>query len=266
MPFTPSHAVAALPFVRTPLVPAAIAIGAMTPDLPIFLRGIGLRYSAAHTLEWLPVTMLVALALLLVWRCVLRPGVRDLSPTWVARRLPGEWDATAAAGLRETFGVRGGRASAVRIVMLVLSLALGVVSHIVWDAFTHEGRWGLELLPALDAAWGPLPGYKWLQHGSGVVGLAIIGVWAIVWIARRTPTRFDPTLPRWVRPAVWAALPLILLAAAGLGLVLYGPLRTGFGVEHLLYAVMPPACAAWGLVVAAAGVAAGRARRRAQRP
>ena len=33
MPFTPSHAVVALPFIRSPLVPAAIAVGAMTPDL-----------------------------------------------------------------------------------------------------------------------------------------------------------------------------------------------------------------------------------------
>ena len=38
MPLTPSHAVVALPFVRTPLLPAAIAVGAMAPDLPLFLR------------------------------------------------------------------------------------------------------------------------------------------------------------------------------------------------------------------------------------
>ena len=43
MPFTPSHAVVALPFLRTPLVPAAIAVGAMTPDLPLFVRGIAAR-------------------------------------------------------------------------------------------------------------------------------------------------------------------------------------------------------------------------------
>ncbi len=49
MPFTPSHAVVALPFVRTPLLPAAIAIGAMTPDLPLFLRGTPLSYQATHT-------------------------------------------------------------------------------------------------------------------------------------------------------------------------------------------------------------------------
>ena len=43
MPFTPSHAVVALPFVRTPLVPAAIAVGAMAPDLPLFVRCLAAR-------------------------------------------------------------------------------------------------------------------------------------------------------------------------------------------------------------------------------
>ena len=54
------------------------------------------------------------------------------------------------------------------MLLLVVSLLLGVVSHIVWDLFTHEARWGTTAIPALAAEWGPLPGYKWLQHGSSV--------------------------------------------------------------------------------------------------
>jgi hypothetical protein len=52
MPFTVSHAVVALPFVRTPLLPAAIAIGAMTPDLPLFVRGTPVSYQLTHTNSW----------------------------------------------------------------------------------------------------------------------------------------------------------------------------------------------------------------------
>ena len=95
MPFTPSHAVVALPFVRTPLVPAAIAVGAMTPDLPLFLRGTPLSYQLTHTNVALSVV--IAFALLALWYFVLRPAVRELSPTWLATRLPGEWDAAGAA-------------------------------------------------------------------------------------------------------------------------------------------------------------------------
>ena len=106
MPFTPSHAVVALPFVRTPLPPAAIAVGAMTPDLPLFVRGLGPSYVQTHSLVSLPLTLLLALALLLLWRCVLRPASRALAPAWVATRLPGEWDERAGAAFRATFGIR----------------------------------------------------------------------------------------------------------------------------------------------------------------
>src|SRR5690606_38070533 len=121
-----------------------------------------------HDLAWLPATALLALGLLLVWRCILRPGMRELAPAWLASRLPTEWDADVVAGLRETFAVTGTppRASWPRIVLLILSLILGVATHIVWDAFTHEDRWGTRTLPFLVEPWGPFAGYKWLQHGS----------------------------------------------------------------------------------------------------
>src|SRR5690606_27603774 len=89
MPFTPAHAVIALPFLRTPLLPAAIAVGAMTPDLPLFVRGTPLTYHLTHTNVLL--TALIALVLLLVWWAVLRPAVRELSPRRLAARLPREW-------------------------------------------------------------------------------------------------------------------------------------------------------------------------------
>ncbi|MET0411496.1 MAG: DUF4184 family protein [Polyangiaceae bacterium] len=257
MPFTPSHAVVALPFVRTPLVPAAIAIGAMTPDLPLFVRGTPLQYGRTHDLAWLPVTVLVALALLVVWRCILRPAVRELAPRWLAARLPGEWDAGARASWRETFPPR---ASA--LLLLVASLAIGVVSHIVWDLFTHEARWGVELFPLLDADWGPLTGYKWLQHGSSVVGLAVIGVWMLMWLARRAPvtprTRVVPDTVRWVW---WFSLPVILIVAWFALLPLYGGFDEHFGPAHLAYRVLPPACALWGaLTVVLCLVVQARAR------
>lgn len=144
MPFTPSHAVVALPFLRTPLIPAAIAVGAMTPDLPMYVRGLPLTYSRTHDLAWLPVTVLVAALLLVVWRGLLRPVASELTPAWVARRLPVGWEAGARDSVRETFGMARGVAPTPgrSVGLLAISLTLGVVSHIVWDLFTHEGRWG----------------------------------------------------------------------------------------------------------------------------
>lgn len=267
MPFTPSHAVVALPFVRTPLVPAAIAVGAMAPDLPLFVRGMPLHYGRTHDLAWLPASVLLALTLLLVWRCVLRPAARELAPTWLAVRLPGEWDAGAAASARETFAVSrigdGWRASWRGVALLVISLALGVVTHIVWDLFTHEGRGGVEAFPVLDEFWGPLTGYKWLQHGSSVLGLAIVGVFLLVWVVRQdAATSVTRVLPTWVRIVWWLSLPAALVAAWTGGLLAFGPLDAEFTVAHLAYRVLPPACAVWGALTVALCVAVQLRRRR----
>lgn len=251
MPFTPSHAVVALPFVRTPLVPAAIAVGAMTPDLPLFVRGFPLQYGRTHDLLWLPATMMLALVLLLVWRCMLRPATRELSPRWLAARLPAQWDSGAVAALRETFfvTVRNGRrrVSGVGLLMLVLSLGLGVLSHVVWDLFTHEGRIGVNAIPALAEQWGPLLGYKWLQHGSSAVGLAIIAIWMLLWLRRAEVSPTPALTPSWVRWTWWFSLPAVLLIAWIAGLQQWGPLTTDLTVAHLAYRVLPPACAIWGV-------------------
>jgi hypothetical protein len=269
VPFTPSHAVVALPFVRTPLVPAAIAIGAMAPDLPLFVRGLPLHYGLTHSFAWLPVTMVLALLLLLIWRCVLRPAARELSPAWLASRLPAGWDAAAAASLRETFTVRlqGSRPdpdpaqpaqgpSWRGVLILVASLGIGVLTHIVWDLFTHEGRWGVEALPALQDAWGPLTGFRWLQHGSSVLGIAILAGWAIPWLRRRDAAPVgDRVLPAWVRWAWWLSLPTILVVAWVVGLWIFGPFSDDWTLQHLAYRVLPSASAVWGVITLVLAVA-----------
>lgn len=242
MPFTPSHAVVALPFLRTPLIPAAIAIGAMTPDLPLFIRRTGLTYSFTHTYANVVWTALLAGVLFAVWRLVLRPAVPEFLPERMARRLPEDWRATGVAALPELVG-NGWWPRC----LLVVSALLGVLSHIAWDMFTHEGRAGVEILPILDQQWGPLLGYKWLQHGSSVIGLVILGIFALLWLRRNTMgERFPRILPTWIRLVWWISLPTLLVAALAWGLVQSGGLSEEFTVQHLAYLVLPPACAIWG--------------------
>lgn len=252
MPFTPSHAIVALPFLRTPFLPAAVAIGAMTPDIPLFVRGTGLRYGVTHDLRWIAVTGLVALALLLVWRVVLRPASRELCPEWLAARLPEEWDAGAARSLRETFAERGRTTVTYRgILVLAVSLVIGVATHIVWDLFTHEERWGTQVLPVLGARWGPLTGYTWLQHGSSVIGLVILAAWGVVWLRRRdAAASVARAVPAWVRWGWWPSLPALLIVVWTAGLATFGPFTSEWTAAHLAYRVLPPACAVWAVATA----------------
>ncbi len=250
MPFTPSHAVVALPFVRTPLVPAAVAVGAMAPDLPLFLRGTPLSYHLTHT--HLVVSSLVALGLLGLWYTVLRPAVRELSPAVLARRLPASWDSTGRTLWADLRAPRPGdrraarRGGAVFALLAGVSALIGVVSHVVWDAFTHEGRWGVGIMPVLAEQWGPFLGFEWLQYGSGVAGLTLLAVAAAVWLRRRRSHAVHRILPDAVRVAWWCSLPLMLAVAWLAGLAMRGPLRDDFTAAHLGYLVLPPACAAWG--------------------
>lgn len=249
MPFTPSHALVALPFVRTPLAPAAVAVGAMAPDLPLFVRGTPLDYGWTHDPAWLPATVVLAFALLLLWRCVPRPAARELAPAAIADRLPPEWNAGAAAAARETLARRGrDQVSLGGVLLLAAALAIGVASHIAWDAFSHVGRAGVAWVPGLGEPWGPLPGYKWVQHGSGVVGLVVLAVSALLWLRRARVVRASRRSPGWMPWAWLAALPLLLVVGWGVGLVVFGPLTDEFTAAHLAYRVLPPACAVWGVL------------------
>lgn len=269
MPFTPAHAVVALPFVRTPLFPAAIAIGAMTPDLPLFLRGTPLTYDLLHTN--VVVSMLVALALLTLWYLVLRPAVRELTPTWVARRLPLEWDQMGAESWASMRAPRPGARhpiwgdTSVVAALVAISLLIGVVSHPVWDAFSHEGRWGLEVFPALAENWGSLFGYKWVQYVSGVGGTLLLAICGAIWLRRRPQNTVHRVLPAATRVLWWLSLPLILVLAWVWGLTAYGSLTAEWTPQHVAYRVLLPACAVWALLTLAVCVWVLTARRRASR-
>lgn len=252
MPFTASHAVVALPFLRTPLIPGAIAVGAMAPDLPLFVRQVVPSYATTHDLSAIAITLVLALALFVLWRVVLRPASAHLLPGFIGERLPGAWQQSTGMTLRETFvgspSTSTARATTVHLLMLVLSLALGILSHVAWDSFTHEGR---QDYAWLEAAWGPLPAYKWLQHASSVLGLATLAIWGVLWLRRRQRVKRPLAVSRAVRLLWVLALPAALAIAAVGGFVVYGPLTQEWTLAHLAYRVLPPACAVWAAITVA---------------
>ena len=152
----------------------------------------------------------------------------------------------------------------IRVGMLWVFAAIGILSHIVWDLFTHDERWGVEALPVLDEQWGPILGFTWLQHGSSALGLAILAVWAVLWLRRREPANVRRALPDAVRWAWWLSLPVALLVAWAIGLAAYGPLTGEWRVEHVAYRVLPPACAVWGLLAVVLAVLVRFARSRSE--
>jgi hypothetical protein len=232
VPFTPSHVAAVLPLRRAwggALPLAALAAGSMSPDLPFFVPGLRLLYGWTHTAVGV-VTLDVALGLAMwaLWRSV-APALHDLSPTPVRER----W--TLPARIRPVWWTTA------------LAVAIGAATHVIWDEFTHAGRFGATHLPVLAASYpgpfGPLPGYQYAQYASGVIGLAVV-----VWVAARQPLR--PVPPR-TRTALGTALPWLSVAAfacgAAVNVVRAG--GTGIGLNALAFAV-----ATGGMGAAAAAV------------
>lgn len=217
MPFTPSHAVVALPFVRTPLPFGAVAVGSMAPDVPLFFP-VGVTYEQTHGF---PSLLLfsgpVAVLLYLVWRVLLRPAARALLPASIGARLPTSWDSHGPVpGDGSDPGTGSGAGLARTAPWALLALVLGVVTHVLWDAFTHPDRFGSTVIPALAQQWGPLVGTQWAQYVSSLGGLVVLGIAAVRYL-RRTPPRASvdgpATVPtRRIRHAFWVSLGAALVA------------------------------------------------------
>ena len=127
MPFTVSHVAAILPFVRSPLPPAALAFGSIAPDVPYFVR-IGVPREFSHSV-WgaLSIDLLIGLVAFALWVVVFRTPLLDYSPRWLRERMSPEARWRSERGWLATSGA------------LVVGLVLGSLTHVAWDLFTHDG-------------------------------------------------------------------------------------------------------------------------------
>ncbi|WP_461030986.1 DUF4184 family protein, partial [Streptomyces sparsus] len=177
MPFTLSHAVAALPGIRRdgggrgPLVPSALVAGTMAPDTVYFADsvapGVMRLGEVTHSAVGVLTLDVVVAGLLVVCWLLVRGTLVALLPGGVQGRVGrlagwGRWRGRAVLPLAGWFAV---------------SAALGAMTHVVWDAFTHPGRWGVRAVPVLDHVVAGWPLYSHLQYGSSAVALLLLAGW-----------------------------------------------------------------------------------------
>ncbi len=202
MPLTfPSHAAAVLPWCRARgwLPPSALIVGSTAPDLA-YLLDTKLNFHLWPALLWpcLP----VAFVTWLLFEVLLLP--------WLAVMLAEMWG-DEASQLAQTRGPpREGRGVAAAL----LALAVGALTHVAWDGFTHANRWPASALYR-GVEVGPLFVNQWLQLLSHVVGLVIVGVA----VARLTPN-VRWSRPRWTPRLAWLLGTLALAEAFAFALLL----------------------------------------------
>ncbi|MBQ0894810.1 DUF4184 family protein [Micromonospora sp. U56] len=201
MPFTGSHVAAVLPLTRSAwLVPSALVIGSMVPDLPYYLP-LPAEATLTHSLGGVfGVDLVLGLVALALWHGLLARFLIAISPARLRDRLP------PPASRRHR--------PAVRVPMLVASLVVGAATHVLWDSFTHDGMWGTAHIVWLAESHLGMPGYRWAQRVSDVVGATAVVVWLVRWWRTRSPATAASRWPSAERVLVVVAWTAIGLAAA----------------------------------------------------
>jgi Domain of unknown function (DUF4184) len=176
MPFTPTHVAAILPvaaLARGRLPFAALVIGSMIPDLPLFVGSTSF-YDVTHSVPGL-FTACLPLGIIgfLTFHHLLKQPLFALLPVSIQSH---------CASLA--------RPRAGETIASIVAIVIGATTHVLWDSFTHQGRWGTRLIPslggtALTVAGRAVPGYKLAQYGSTLILLPVMAVFLALWLSHR---------------------------------------------------------------------------------
>jgi len=209
MPFTLTHIAAVVPVKKltgSALPFTALAIGSVTPDMPMFFN-VQSGYSVTHSVPGIITACLpIGIALYVVFQVLVRTALLEIMPFAISTRL----------GMRERHDLK-------YMVGVILALVIGAATHVLWDSFTHGGNWGVEQVPVLKKTFTMFERthryYKFVQHGSSVVFLPLMAYalyrWATApFVQPARPYVSQLLLPLWIKligcftifvtPAIWA--------------------------------------------------------------
>ena len=224
MPLAPAHPAVVLPLQRLGLPLSALVAGAVAPDAPVYLP-VPVSYETTHSGRGLVADVAIGVGLLWLWSTLVRDAVVDLTP-FLRRRVPARARPTRAAWLPA-----------------VVAVAVGAATHVLWDSATHDWGFVVQQAAALREEYGPMPGYRWLQHGSTLLGTVVVAAYCRFRLGERPVVPRPPTVPRATR---WpASVPLVAVPAGLLG----GPEAA---VGAVLLTVLAVSClwrwAAWRMI------------------
>jgi uncharacterized protein DUF4184 len=206
MPMTFSHPAAVLPLRRCGLVFSALLVGSVAPDSEYFF---GLRHSASHTMPGVVTfSFPIALAGLVIFHVIVKWPLISLLPAGLQARVIGP------ARRFRWF-------PASRLLLILLSLAIGIATHILLDGFTHPDSWAVSHCAALRTivpipAYRPMAMYAVLQYGITAVGVLVLIVCSAVWCGR-APTESVMLRPQFSAAVKWTILFFMLTMAVVLG-------------------------------------------------
>lgn len=218
MPFTLAHPIAVLPLwhiSQRRLDLPALIVGATIPDIAYFIALYPVASIGHSPLGLLQEGIPSALTLLFIGRYLLWDAVLALLPT---EQTPHHQLSSGEHPQEKTPLAIGNLARRIppaksysfwplsRLLTIIFSVIIGALTHIIWDSATHFNGWTVVRVSWLSAMVGPMPLYKWLQHGGGVMGLALLG-WIIVRALQQGSPQYHPLqLPERKKTIAWLSV------------------------------------------------------------
>lgn len=165
MPLTFAHPAVILPFSRKSNYVhfSAMVLGSMSPDFEYFVRGRPVA-ELGHTFTGflvfnLPLVIIISL----------------IYHHFVHRTLMGH----LPHFIQDTYTHRAAASPVTRIIVFIYSALFGMLTHVAWDAFTHREGVMVTKFPgffnhSFNIYGHDIPLFKFLQHGSTLLGLSLI--------------------------------------------------------------------------------------------
>jgi hypothetical protein len=218
MPFTLAHPAVVLPFgrqlARWRLLSATL-IGSVVPDFGWFLPARPARFETHSVNALLSFCLPVGLAAYWLFQRVIRRPILELLPSAAYLRWQGSSEPADYRSLRQWL-------------LAACGVLAGAITHLIWDAFTHEGARGLRLFPvlgdsAVEISGHHLTGAHLLQDANSVVGVIIVVAIALYSLRPARAASRPPRRLQRAERAIWIGV-FALTAAAFSSLF--------FGVRH----------------------------------
>ncbi|MGM1048463.1 MAG: DUF4184 family protein [Bacillota bacterium] len=168
MPLTFAHPAAVLPFSRKSryIHFSAMILGSMSPDFEYFLRGQPIG-EIGHTFKgFLIFNLPLVVVVYLIYHIFIHQTLNNHLPLFLQDSYPKKIDSSS---------------NTLKVTVFCYSALLGMLTHVIWDSFTHRNGYTVMRFPALNHninLYGfDIPLYKFLQHGSTLFGISAIMVY-----------------------------------------------------------------------------------------
>ena len=164
MPLTFAHPAAVLPFSRNSKYVNffAMVLGSMSPDFEYFLRGMPSGVVGHTFIGFITFNLPIVVIVYFIYNTCIHKTLFSYLPSI----------------LQETNSHKTSSSRLLKIGVFLYSALFGMLTHVVWDSFTHLNGFMVKNLSILTYSVHifdfNIPIFKLLQHGSTIVGITVI--------------------------------------------------------------------------------------------